>query len=76
LGFSYFSGWAEKRAISQEVAYIVSTSFVKNYHLEEVPRIVVKWGEEDEAILDLKKSMLLIVLRRGRKLCLSCLHLK
>jgi hypothetical protein len=66
--FSYFSGWAEKRAISQEVEYIVSTSFVKNYHLEEVPRIVVKWGEEDEAILDLKKSMLLIVLRRGRKL--------
>lgn len=65
--FSYFSGWVERKAITHEVAHMVSTNFAKTYGLEEVPRIVVKWGEEDEAILDLKKNLLLVVLRRGKK---------
>jgi hypothetical protein len=65
--FSLFSERAERRFISREVSYIVSTEFVRNYHLEEVPKVIVKWGEEDEAILDLRRNLLLIVLRRGRK---------
>ncbi len=64
---SFFSEEAERRSINREVAYIISTKFAKSYRLEEVPKVVVKWGEEDEAILDLKRSMLLIVLRRGRR---------
>jgi hypothetical protein len=65
--FSRFSERAERRAVSREVTYIVSTNFAKNYRLEEVPKVAVKWGEEDEAILDLRRNMLVIVLRRGKK---------
>jgi len=65
--YSFFSERIEKRAISREVAYVVSTEFARRYRVEEVPKIVVEWGEEDKAILDLKKNMLLVVLRRGRK---------
>jgi len=64
---SLISEQAERRAISREVAYIISTNFTANLRLEEVPKVTIKWGEEDKAILDLKKNLLLIVLRKGRK---------
>jgi hypothetical protein len=56
----------EREAISREVASIVSTAFVKEYRLERVPRIVIEWGEVEDALLDLKKNMLFIVLKGGR----------
>jgi len=64
---SLFSGEFEKKAIAREVSYIVSSEFAKSYRIEEVPKVVVEWGEEDKALLDLERNLLLIVLRRGRK---------
>jgi len=57
----------ERKAISSDVEDIVSTVFATNLRLEKVPKIVVKWGKEDKAILDSKKGRLVIVLRRGRE---------
>jgi|GEM_PF-831148 len=65
--FSLISDQVEKRVVSREVTYIVSTHFAKSFYFEEVPKVIVKWGEEDEAILDLKRNMLVVVLRKGRK---------
>jgi hypothetical protein len=65
--WSFISDRAERRAISQEVTHIISTGFTKYLRLEEVPKLIIKWGEEDKAILDLRKNMLIIVLRRGKK---------
>ena len=64
---SRFSGELERRAVGREVSYMVSSEFARNYRIEEVPRAVVEWGEEDRAVLDLERNLLLIALRRGRK---------
>jgi len=64
---SFISKSAERRSISKEVAYIISTSFARYLRLEEIPKIVVKWGNVDDAILDLKRNLLIIVLREGRR---------
>jgi hypothetical protein len=64
---SFISKSAERRSISKEVAYIISTSFATYLRLEEIPKIVVKWGNVDDAILDLKRNLLIIVLREGRR---------
>jgi len=64
---SFFSKSAEKRSISKEVSRIITTSLARYLPLEEVPKVIVKWGDADRTILDLKKNMLIIVLREGRK---------
>jgi hypothetical protein len=64
---SLISKSAERRSISKEVAYIISTSFATYLRLEEIPKIVVKWGNVDDAILDLKRNLLIIVLREDRR---------
>jgi hypothetical protein len=64
---SFISKSAERRSISKEIAYIISTSFATYLRLEEIPKIVVKWGNVDDAILDLKRNQLIIILREGRR---------
>jgi len=59
---SFISKSAERRSISKEVAYIISTNFSTNLRLKEIPKVIVKWGNVDDAILDLKKNQLIIVL--------------
>jgi hypothetical protein len=63
---SLFSGEFEKKAVAREVSYIVSSEFAKSYRIEEVPKVLVEWGEEDKALLDLERNLLLIVLRRRK----------
>lgn len=64
---SRVSRYFEKRAISREVRYIVSSSFSKNFPIEEVPEIVIEWGDEDRAIRDIKSGKLVIILKSGRR---------
>jgi hypothetical protein len=64
---SFISKSAKRRSISKEVAYIISTNFSTNLRLKEIPKVIVKWGNVDDAILDLKKNQLIIVLREGRR---------
>lgn len=64
---SRLSRYFEKRAISREVRYIVSSSFSKNFPIEEVPEIVIEWGDEDRAIRDIKSGKLVIILKSGRR---------
>jgi len=64
---SLISEQAERRAISREVEYIISTNFPSNLRSGIVPRIIVEWGKEDKAISHLDRGRLVIVLRRGRK---------
>jgi hypothetical protein len=53
---SFISKRTERKSISKEVTYIISTNFATNLRLKEIPKVVVKWGDIDEAILDLKKT--------------------
>jgi hypothetical protein len=64
---SFISKRAERKSVSKEVTCIISTNFATNFRLKETPRVVVKWGDIDEAILDLKKNQLIMVLREGKK---------
>jgi hypothetical protein len=53
---SFISKRTERKSISKEVTYIISTNFATNLRLKEILKVVVKWGDIDEAILDLKKT--------------------
>ena len=56
----------EKRAVSREVRYIVRSKFVENFEVEEIPELVIEWGDEEKVLLDVKRGRLVIVLRPGR----------
>jgi hypothetical protein len=64
---AYFSKQAERKVISKEVEHIISTPFAKELGISEVPRVVIEWGAAEDAILNLKENLLLIVLREGSK---------
>ena len=64
---SMVSGRLERTAISREVRYLVMSSFIKDFAVREIPEIVVEWGDEDKAIMDLKAGKLVIFLKRGRR---------
>ena len=71
IHISWALSWASKRfeksAISREVRHLIESSFTKNFAVEEVPEIVVEWGDEDRAVMDLKAGRLVIVLKSGRR---------
>ena len=46
----------ERRSTSKETTYIISTSFATYLCLEEIPKVVVKWGDVDGAILDFSRE--------------------
>ena len=52
----YISKGAERRSISKEVAYIISTSFATYLCLEEASKATVKWVDVDDAILDFQEK--------------------
>ncbi|MHA1632621.1 MAG: hypothetical protein ACTSXC_07450 [Candidatus Freyarchaeota archaeon] len=56
----------EKRAITKEVRYIVYTKFKENFEVEEIPEIVIEWGDEEKAIHDIKRGRLVVVLKAGK----------
>jgi len=57
----------EKSAIKREVKYFIASEFIRNFPVEEVPEIVIEWGDEDKAYRDAKAGRLVIVLRSGRR---------
>lgn len=57
----------EKSAISREVRYLVGSAFAKDFPVEEIPEIVIMWGDEDRAVRDLQTGKLVIVLKSGRR---------
>lgn len=65
--FSGVSGRIEKRAITGEVRRLVAQRFTEKFPVGEVPEIVVEWGDEDRAIMDIRAGKLVIVLKRGRE---------
>ncbi len=56
----------EKKAIAKEIRYIILTKFKENFGLEEVPEIVVEWGDEERAVRDIRRGRLVIVLKAGK----------
>ena len=56
----------ERSALSREVRYIVEKAFIDKYAIREIPEIVIEWGSEDKAYIDLRTGRLVIVLRAGR----------
>jgi hypothetical protein len=57
----------EKSAIRREVKYLITHEFIRNFPVEEIPEIVVEWGDEDRAYRDAKAGKLVIVLKSGRR---------
>jgi len=64
---SRISKHAEKSAIAREVKYLVVSGFTKYLSVEEVPEIVIDWGDEDKATMDVKAGKLVVVLKYGRR---------
>ena len=57
----------ERNALSKEIRYIIAENFNKFFPIQEVPELVVEWGDEDRIIRDIKRGKLIIVLKSGRK---------
>jgi len=64
---SRISKRAEKNAIAREVKYLVRSGFTKYIAVEEIPEIVIEWGDEDKATMDVKAGRLVVVLKYGRR---------